>query len=475
MVKSLILAIVACLVSLSAAAQATAEKTLQGLKSFVQFYNENDKLQKEHNDLTLEERSQLSEATKIVTEITPEGVRYKLLYNKEFLNQPELFAQDLVVLNSAKSNLKNNYHTFHEAHYNAERGSIPAKLVVALYQIDALSGHQYFAQPLTYLGADTNPDLKIKILTVLDEALDKAVAERPLLLEKATLDMKARYKALEKWRQETQILDRYEAQTDKLNDLLLKNDRRGIRKTLEAYLPWQVMDAYETNIWKMWLEAIEYPDTKNTTLAFRGIDYKTDKIQRQVVPGHGEKFAFMSTVLTKNQGSYTRRLRSITTMREKNGKISPQIPAMFFSSMMKAHSGNPHGSSFLSFTYSPEVASGFIGNDKSPGVPGGGLLTVKMDKRRLLPNLVSGFAHEIELLAPLVVFPDEVVKYHEGKVDVLSSTKIETYLKEVQELTGFDHANDVKENFRKFHKLGWEIFGQANQRSESLVCSGIFR
>lgn len=475
MCKSLILSVVVCLSSLSAVAQTTAAKTLQGLQSFVTFYNENDKLKTEYNDLTLVSNSQLSEATKIVTEITPEGVRYKLHYNKEFLNKPELFARDLVILNGVRSNLKNKYHTFHEAHYNAEHGSIPAKLVVALYQIDALQGHQNFTQPLIYLGADTNPELKEKILLELKESLDRLVAERTPLLEKATLDMKARYKALEKWRQETQILDRYEAQTEKLNDLLLKNDRRGVRKMIEAYLPWQVMDAYETNIWKTWLDAIENPDLKNTTIAFRGVDYKTDKIQRQVVPGHGEKFAFMSTVLTKNQGSYTRRLRSITTMREKNGKIVPKIPAIFFSTMMSSHAGDPLGSSFLSFTYSLTVASGFIGNNKSPGVPGGGLLTVKMDKRRLLPNLVSSFSYEVELLAPLVVFPDEVVKYQEGRFNLPNSTKLDDYLKEVQELTGFDPAKDVKENAQKFHKLGWEIFGQANQRSESLVCSGIFR
>ncbi len=256
-------------------------------------------------------------------------------------------------------------------------------------------------------------------------ALHAQSVEKIRILEpQAEAYLKQQEKKLLRWREETKILDFYEALPTKLNDLVVANDRKGVRQLLEAYLPWVLMQPTEAQAWKVWLEAIENPDRSRTILAFRGLDYKTDKIQRsQTHPGN---VGFLSPVLTQNQGSYTRRLRSLLTNRIKNGDVfggkqlaeESSTKDLNYSSMMGqfwSHSNRPVASSFLSFTYDFDVAISFAKLQALPdGRPQGALLAVEIDERRLLPNLASRYSGEIELLAPLIVFPDEVVGFQEN-------------------------------------------------------------
>ena len=148
-------------------------------------------------------------------------------------------------------------------------------------------------------------------------------------------------------RNKTGLLAMYERQEKKLNDLIMANDRSGVRKMLEAYLPWMMMTETEKAAWKIWLEAIEHPSKTDVTVAYRGLDYSTDKLQRNE---KGE-IGLMSTVLTQNQGSYTRRLRSLTTNRinngqdKQNGNLATALTMQFGN-----HALDPKASSFLSFT-----------------------------------------------------------------------------------------------------------------------------
>lgn len=174
---------------------------------------------------------------------------------------------------------------------------------------------------------------------------------------------------------------------------------------------------------KKWLEAIEHPDWTKTTLAFRGVDYSTDKTQRRQTP-QGEIFGFMSTMLTANQGSYTRRLRSLSTNRINNGDLSVGAihklpPSVGIVNQMIQHASDPRASSFISFTYMIGTANVYSAatrfvrrsNGTNKEVPNGGFLAVQMDSRRLFSNIASQFNSEMELLAPLIVFPDEVLVY----------------------------------------------------------------
>lgn len=279
-------------------------------------------------------------------------------------------------------------------------------------------------------------------------------------VEKAEKYQRAQNKALALWRKETNILNNYENMEMKLNDLVLANDRKGVRKMLEAYLPWLVMEPMEITIWKNWLDAIENPKHENSIVAFRGLNYETDKIQRT----KDGKIGLLSTVLTANQGSYTRRLRSLVTNRVLNGDKaahmteekawinskslnSTKIASSRVFEQFHTHSKNPRASSFLSFTFSPTIAGRFseggamIKDSKSDTYYEkvlGGVVAVKIDSRRMIPNLISGYTNEIELLAPLLVFPDEVLAFEEG----LQAKKngYPKVLQKVKELTGLDFA-----------------------------------
>jgi hypothetical protein len=95
------------------------------------------------------------------------------------------------------------------------------------------------------LGYDSN------FLTHQKSVLD---AQLPRLTEEAIKHLRKQQKALDLWRSNTGALDKFEDRQEKLDDLILKNDRAGLRKMLEAYLPWAVMEPVEANTWRIWLD-----------------------------------------------------------------------------------------------------------------------------------------------------------------------------------------------------------------------------
>ncbi len=156
--------------------------------------------------------------------------------------------------------------------------------------------------------------------------------------------------------------DSLEKLSFKLNDYLLRNDRKGVADLIESYLPFDVMEPVEKGLWSDWLEAIRNPDKNQSFVLYRGLDSTNDKLQSLKTP-EGLKTGLFSVLLNRNQGSFTRRLRSLTTMRYKfmtgpYGAVarSPidRVPTM--SSLMLNHASSPNGSPMLSFTTDVAVA-----------------------------------------------------------------------------------------------------------------------
>jgi hypothetical protein len=198
---------------------------------------------------------------------------------------------------------------------------------------------------------------------------------------------------------------------EKLDALVKANDRTGVARLLELYLPWSEMSPIENGLWKNWVEAIRHPNANDSIILYRGIGLGEPLIETRNSQGPRSGRAMLSTLLTKNQGNYTRRLRSLTTMRyrlgfRKNSKStdvkSPLENAPKMTSIMINHSRDPVGSPFLSFSTKANVAYGFGERE---------VLAVKMDRRRILPNIASTLKHELEMLVPLIVFPDEVIHF----------------------------------------------------------------
>jgi|GEM_PF-2551448 len=448
-----------------------------------------------------------SVATETHTEIIPEynekGLRFIFRYDDVAAKNPALLVKDLALV-SMLTSAKNFFggsskvfqgvlnqdvrteiespHAIAELLTNVREGSPTAKARWVSLQAKLLGNLQMSPYYLQKMELSSN---------IINDIRAEMESQIPQLETEAAQHMKKQQKALDKWKAETGTLDKMEAMQDKLDDLILKNDRKGVRKVLEAYLPWAVMEPVEANTWKIWLEAIENPSAEKTTVAFRGLKYDTDKIQRKQT-AHGEIYGFMSTVLTKNQGSYTRRLRSLSTNREKNGDVGfkghgENVRSVKITDQMTAHARNPVASSFISFTYDPRVASGFMGQNinkqikgETVSVPYGGLLVVKMDSRRMIPNIPSMYGNEIELLAPLIVFPDEVVKYHEGSFT--KDYSYEMFLRDVSEKTGIDFTkwsmatdgNNEKLKDR-YNREGHEFLKQMTQVNlKAMSCSKIF-
>jgi hypothetical protein len=366
---------------------------------------------------------------------------------------------------------------------DAHKGNLPAQYRLA--QIEEL-----MLRDLKFKDGVNHPDIHLgdaDLVALHAQSVDKIKVLEPL----AEAYLKQQEKSLQKWREKTQILEFYESSAAKLNDLVTANDRKGVRQMLEAYLPWALMQPTEVQTWKMWLDSIEKPDRSNTVVAFRGLNYKTDKVQRSRT--NPENLGFLSTMLTQNQGSYTRRLRSLVTNRVHNGdgqqnQLALESPtkALSYSSMMNqflGHSMSPQASSFLSFTYDLEVAVNFANLKKSAdGKPQGAFLAVAIDQRRLFPNLTSGFTGEIELLAPLIVFPDEVVGFQEGlDLDLTFDDKKRNFLAKVSESTGLSvesMLNYSKQNAElkaEYKTHGFKFFNaMMSVDMESRQCSGVF-
>lgn len=232
------------------------------------------------------------------------------------------------------------------------------------------------------------------------------------------------------WAKMKPTFNQLEKQEKKFNHLVMANDRAGARKMLEAYLPWVLMEPSEQNAWRTWLDAMEKPDLSKRQLVFRGMDgYPVLR-----TPG-SDKVGMFSSVLSMNQGNYTRRLRSLSTAREiigrkenfgmedKPQKFPKNEPSLI--NQMSGHARSPHSSPFLSVSDNA-IASNFGQQER---------MALLVDERRLVPNAMAFGYGERERLIPLVVFPDEVV-YYQGKPKDGSTIVDEQFIGKVSEALG---------------------------------------
>ena len=387
--------------------------------------------------------------TQIEVAYKESGLHLTYQYTPIALENPELLLKDMIVL-SAITNMSPALEVMNkkspmvqilqtpfawvETSLNAREGSLGAKARLALYESlflkssyvpKDLFNYFFIKNSLAFENKEALKQLTEKAYNQIEiDSLNaeknyerfKNLAQKNLKIQSQNMDIRRK-----------DLLNELEQREDKLNDLILKNDRKGVRQLIEAYLPWEIMEPLEIKAWNIWLEAIEFPRRNQSVIAFRGLDFSTDKIQRSTGPKGEQLLGFMSTLLTKNQGSYTRRLRTLTTTREKFGdELVQHFPegykAFKLADQMTLHSRNPVGSPFISFSNDPVMAMRFIKADKtivdknnrSQEVPEGGFLAVKIDARRMFPNIFSVFSMEYEILTPLIIFPDEVLGYHEG-------------------------------------------------------------
>lgn len=356
--------------------------------------------------------------------ITPEG-----------LNNSAVVTEEIIHLNQIKYNFTHPY-VWAEAVANARAGSLPSLEKLAFLELEAA---KVFETKYTELFGEVPDNIKSYASARLKDAEEKFQK----ISKESQAWSKKQNKALELKRSEFDALEKQEL---KFNDLVMNNDRKGARLMLEKYLPWDVMEPSEKNAWKTWLDAMENPDTSKAVLMFRGMDdYKYLTSAASANPG------VFSTILMRNQGNYSRRLRSLTTSRVRFGtdayKSNPSLLVQ-----MSNHAGSPIGSPFLSFS-DERVAQRFGSRSR---------MAVKIDPKRILPNAMAfSFGGEREMLVPLVVFPDEVV--HAETAPKGLSLDADKFKENVEKKLGrplldseLDHYRVGTETDEMFFKKGFE-------------------
>jgi len=380
------------------------------------------------------------------------------LYSPESLKNNESIQRDLTFLTwFRKSTLTADEAPLKvEYVFNATHGSLPSRW--------------YLLDQFSRTGAFSDEKLALEI---------KTEAAKYLVLKNQ--DLQKKEKAWKTWKAQTGLLDKLDNKSKKLDDYIKKNDRKNTRELIEAYLPWPVMEPFETQMWKGWLEAIEKKATANDSMIiFRGIDYSTDLR----FTGADGRSGFMSTLLTKNQGSYNRRLRSLAVKRKQNGSyVDPSgkqlYPASFLATQMAKHAEDPRGSAFLSFTPSIEMAARFIGTyDAAKKRNNGGLLALRLSRARLFANGPAGssYAVEQEYLVPLITFPEDVVYYKE--LADIDAPLAEVYLKDLEKVLSPKEYQEVRKTQNQHgYKNGMvsDYFKYFEQNTKSPPrCEGVF-
>ena len=336
-----------------------------------------------------------------LAEIVPEfsnekGLVIKVKFSSEGWSNPLVIMEELMHLNqiSEKSGFIRHPIFWAEAALNAEYGSMRSREFLARAEVDAMDMLSNYMRN-TFAGS-SYVESNIKMLKFIEARKTHASKIVKNFKSKVKAEKKVRKGISENWKE---LHKQLEAQNLKLDDYIAKGNRKKVAELIEAYMPWENMEPTEIAAWTRWLKAMATPSTNESDymISFRGLG--GDLVRETDDGGH----FLMSKLLTKNQGSYTRRLRSLKTFFKK--KIGPQVaynmPTEFqsLSAVFKGHSNEPLGSPYLSssvFSIAKSFASE-SGNSK--------IAALRIDKNRSMMNLVSTY-QELEEMIPLIVFPD---------------------------------------------------------------------
>lgn len=240
-------------------------------------------------------------------------------------------------------------------------------------------------------------------------------------------------------------------------NLVAKNDRKGTAELIRSYLPWEQMPPVEKRYWEIQLEIMANPlPIEERVIVYRGVDddqlqagYSATKVKRTVSEAIKDQDIFlMSTLLTKNQGTWNRRLRSLTAMYDKFIGITDETMSSEYTRaarinhMFQRHSVEPKGSPFLSYTSSFQTSKDF-GSQRNTAF--------FADPRALYFNHTSIFS-EFEYLAPLVSFPEDLAAVYDREIhsDVKNVHQFfnETSLEKLQKLYGSNEGIKIYEKIK---------------------------
>lgn len=357
---------------------------------------------------------------------------------------------------------------------NAEMGSLSAKAAkqnITLRALKSLTITEELQKILTSL------DISSENLIELTNKSEKQVA---------TLNNQATESQSQQLAAYNEGLIKARVSSEVLSNLILNNDRKGVAELFRTHLPWSLMEPIEKEMWTRWVASIEQPDLSNSELLFRGIGFANRVLRRQLE--QETISAFTSSSLEGNGNLEKVFLES----RLLNGNIftsSKSVPAsMTISFQMLMHSFRTTKSSFMSFSSDYSVAMSFVGAEEARLKENAyqGLLAVRVDKRRIMPNFTSGVS-EREYLVPLIIFPDELVFFkeinsQEDRAALKSEAQLEKMANEIKKKSGISinlnrdlNSSDLDGKFEKDSVAGmYELLGRSPEPKPRAQCKKLF-
>ena len=268
------------------------------------------------------------------------------------------------------------------------------------------------------------------------------------------------------------------SEDQQFKNLVAKNDRKGVVALLKKYLPWEQMEPFEKRYWENYLEATLHPLPMDQRIfIYRGVNddfiysaFKgAEELDKETAQKEGKVFV-MSSIITKNQGTWNRRLRSLTAMNEKFIGTNAQLDSEYTKSariitMFVNHSKNPQGSPFLSFTPKFSVARRFGSNKMS---------AYALDPRVVSFNFASRFKNEVEFLLPLMAFPEDVVGFYDAAIHKdMQNTEEQMQKLFKEKLVAKFGGQKGEEMYSKVLKNSKEYFDSALNRYEGKVTANV--
>jgi hypothetical protein len=393
-------------------------------------------------DIKVVKNAQLEDGK--LAELTPtfhktKGLLIEMKFTAEGWKNPVVVLEELIHLEQIITRQEIFKHPilWAELSLNAKHGSYRSRRFLAEAEVDAMDRMMNLFssefvendQVISYIQSRKAHAMEIV------KKLSKNEREEKKLRKGIT----ARWKSLQ---------SQLEKEDLKLDDYIAANNRKKVAELIDAYMPWEEMEPTEVAAWTRWIKAIASPSKKKADkmITFRGV--ADDLVRESNDGGH----FLMAKLLTKNQGNYTRRLRSLKTYFDK--KLGPQVKYQMpvevssLAAAFKSHSKEPVGSPWLS-TSNFEVATNFAGaNDKRAAI--------LIDKKRNLLNLVSNY-EEFEQMAPLIIFPDEIIYLSEEEEHNVFIKKVEQKLGRkltIDEKEG-DYGERIKEKLEATREW-WE-------------------
>lgn len=321
-------------------------------------------------------------------------ISQKIYYGASAFNDKEaVLALSNLIRNITFSKALPANFPYYEMYYNAKRGHLQSLKNFAL--LKNAKDVNFLSRSLEFLNS---PGYEERVLqdAKLIAHIDAELKKEKGLQKTAGLSRKSLMAELDKLPEEQQ-----------LRNVIARGDRSGAALLIKKYLPWELMAPFEKKYWETYLDVMENPaPLEERVLIYRGVDddmmqaaagFSKEQAQKE------SKAFYMSTMMTKNQGSWNRRLRSFEAMYDKRTGMTEEgknfASTVRMTTIFSNHAGEPVGSPFLSFSPDIKVAMNF-GRQK---------VSAYLVDPRLLSYNFAGISQEAEFLVGLTTFPEDMV------------------------------------------------------------------